>query len=468
MAHGHMMPVLDMAKIFASRGLKATIITTPSNASFCRTKIQTSKNMGKENIGDIELLLIRFPSSEVGLPDGCENLNQASSLEIQGKIFKATTFMETQFDNLVSEHRPDFVIADMFFPWATDVAGKYNIPRLVFHGSSFFSLCASLCLLKHQPHKKVSSDSEPFSIPNFPDDIKFTRKQLPEFIKQEVETDFIKLYRKVKESEPRSYGILVNSFYELEPNYADYYRNVLKMRSWHIGPVSLCSRRKQEEEEEKTLIDEHGLINWLNSQEPNSVVYVCFGSVENFGDSQLLEIAKGLEKSGQKFIWVVKKNKEEEDDKKTMWLPEGFEKRMEGKGKIVRGWAPQSLILDHEAIGGFVTHCGWNSVLESVCCGVPMITWPVSADQFYNEKLVIQVLRIGVPVGVQQWLKLVGDSIESEAIEKAVKRVMGGGEEAEGMRCRAKKLAEMAKMAVEDGGSSYADLSSLIEGLKSL
>ncbi|KAA0031313.1 scopoletin glucosyltransferase-like [Cucumis melo var. makuwa] len=103
---------------------------------------------------------------------------------------------------------------------------------------------------------------------------------------------------------------------------------------------------------------------------------------------------------------------------------------MEGKGIIIRGWAPQVLILDHPAVGGFITHCGWNSTLEGVVAGVPMVTWPVAAEQFYNEKLVTEVLKIGVGVGVQKWVRTIGDFINSEVVEKKIGRIMEG-EEAE-------------------------------------
>ena len=123
------------------------------------------------------------------------------------------------------------------------------------------------------------------------------------------------------------------------------------------------------------------------------------------------------------------------------------------------------LLLGHEAVEGFVTHCGWNSTLEGVTTGVPMVTWPLSAEQFYNEKLVTRVLKVGVDVGVRQWIRVVGDSIKRDAIENAVKRIMVG-EETDGMRSKAKVLGEMAKRAIEEGGSSYFDLNALIEELK--
>ena len=168
----------------------------------------------------------------------------------------------------------------------------------------------------------------------------------------------------------------------------------------------------------------------------------------------------GLEASEQHFIWVVKngKNEKEEED----WLPKGFKKRMEGKGLILRGcWV---LILDHEAVGGFVTHCGWNSILEGVSAGVPMVTWPMAAEQFYNEKFVTHILKIGVSVGVLQWARE-GDGIKREAVEKAVSQIMVG-EEAEEMRGRAKAVGEMGRRAVEEWGSSYSDFNALIEELR--
>jgi UDP:flavonoid glycosyltransferase YjiC (YdhE family) len=119
------------------------------------------------------------------------------------------------------------------------------------------------------------------------------------------------------------------------------------------------------------------------------------------------------------------------------------------------------LILEHKAIGGFLTHCGWNSLLEGVAAGLPMVTWPVGAEQFYNEKLVTQVLKTGVSVGVKKMMQVVGDFISREKVEGAVREVMVGEER----RKRAKELAEMAKNAVKEGGSSDLEVDRLMEEL---
>uniref|UniRef100_A0A5B6ZH07 Glycosyltransferase n=1 Tax=Davidia involucrata TaxID=16924 RepID=A0A5B6ZH07_DAVIN len=459
MAHGHMLPILDMAKLFASCGVRTTIITTPLNASvFTKT------------INNLGIRVIKFPAVEAGLPEGCENADQLPSLEMIPNFFKATNMLQEPLEHVLREGRPDCLIADMFFPWATHVAAKFDIPRLVFHGTSFFALCAIESMRLYKPQNSVSSDSEPFIVPNLPHDVKLTRMQLADHEREDSDTDhFGEMLTQVKESELTSYGAIVNSFYELEPAYADHYRKVLGRKAWHVGPVSLCNREVEDKAHrgKEASIDKHECLEWLDSKKPNSVVYVCFGSMPKFTAAQLYEIAVGLEASGQHFIWVVRKIKNEEENDEIMWVPEGYEERMKGKGLIIKGWAPQVLILDHQAIGGFVTHCGWNSMLEGVSAGLPMVTWPLFAEQFYNEKLVTEILKIGFSIGAHQCTTRVAcDGVKREAIEEAVKRIMVG-EEAEEMRSRARAFKDKAWKAVEEGGSSYSDLNALIEELNS-
>ncbi|KDP24996.1 hypothetical protein JCGZ_23979 [Jatropha curcas] len=387
--------------------------------------------------------------------------------ELHSKFFDALALLQEPLEKAIKELHPHAIVAYLFFPWTTDLASKYAIPRLIFYGTSFISMCCVESIVINQPHKKVFSDTEAFVLPGLPDPVKFTKSQIPDTLSEEQPNFFTRSLSYAREVEKRSLGIIVNSFYELEPAYADYYRNVLGKKAWHIGPVSLCNRNLEEKARRGDIsgVSEHDCIKWLDLKKPNSVIYVCFGTVTKFSQSQLQEIAIGLENSGQDFIWVVRKEKNEEEGEEK-WLPDGYEKRIEGKGLIIRGFAPQVLILDHEAVGGFVTHCGWNSALEGISAGLPMVTWPIFADQFFNEKLITSILKIGVGVGAQKWVRLVGDYIMCEKLEKAVKEIMVG-EKAEEIRNRAKKIGEMARKAVEDGGSSYNDLSDLIPELKS-
>ncbi|KAK6946085.1 UDP-glucuronosyl/UDP-glucosyltransferase [Dillenia turbinata] len=438
-AHSHMLPALDIAKLFALHGVKCTIVTTPVNAPIFTKAIQKTQHLGLE----ITLKIIKFPTVEAGLPQDCENSEQVTSAEMTWKFFKAIAMLQEPFEKILRDVQPQCIVADSFFPWASHVASKFGIPRLSFSGTGFFSLCSSESLRLYKPHAKVSSDSETFEIPGLPDTVKLTRKQIPD---PTSDDEF-------------------NSFYELEPTYANHFMNVLKRRAWHIGPVSVCNREREEKAQrgKEAAIAEHECLTWLDSKDPNSVVYVCFGSMALFDASQLREIAVALEASGKQFIWVVRKNKDGNENED--WLPSGFEERMKDRGLIIRGWAPQMLILDHKAIGAFVTHCGWNSTLEGISSGLPLVTWPLFAEQFMNEKLVTQVLKIRVSVGVQQFARFGGETVKSERIEEAICKIMEG-EEAENIRSKAKEFGDLAKKVVERGGSFYRDLKALIEGLR--
>ncbi|KAF2286095.1 hypothetical protein GH714_010308 [Hevea brasiliensis] len=478
MAPGHMMPMIDIARLFAANGIRVTIITTTMNAIRFKNSIERDIESGR----NISLEILRFPSKEAGLPEGCENLSSTPTPEMTIKLFRGIALLEPQIKMLFREHRPDCIASDYLFWWTMDVATELGIPRLAFSGSSFFNLSVANSIECYRPHDSISSETETFVVPGLPDQVELTRSQLPDLVKSR--TEFSDLFDKLKEAERKSFGLLMNSFYELESAYSDHFTKVTGIKAWHLGPVNLFNRGVDDKVHrgDKATICEHSCLNWLDSKEPNSVLYVCFGSLTRFSKAQILEIGIALEDSSYSFIWVVGKvlkswkednenNNEDHERQEEWWLPEGYEERLKenGKGLVIKGWAPQVLILDHPAIGGFLTHCGWNSILEGLCAGLPMVTWPIFAEQFYNEKLVTQVLKFGVPVGNGMWKVWATEEstlISRSKIERAVRRVMGDGDEARGMRKRARRLAERAKMAVEEGGSSYNDMKSLIEDIR--
>ncbi|KAM7469846.1 hypothetical protein LguiA_008029 [Lonicera macranthoides] len=130
MAHGHMIPILDKEKLFSSTTIKSTIITTPLNSPTSSTS------------SEIDLQVLDFPSAAACLLEGVENLNHCTSDEMQIKFFMGTALLQEPLERLLGELRPDCLVADMFFPWATCAASRFGIPRLVFHGTSFFVTCA--------------------------------------------------------------------------------------------------------------------------------------------------------------------------------------------------------------------------------------------------------------------------------------------------------------------------------------
>ncbi|MBA0722295.1 hypothetical protein Golax_002980 [Gossypium laxum] len=473
MAPGHMMPMVDMARMFAAFGAKVTIIITTMNALRIKNVIDRDVKLGR----DITLEIISLPSTEVGLPEGCENVVSAPTPEMSIKLFHAIELLQPKIKKLFSDLHPDCIVSDSLCPWTLDIANELGIARIAFNGSGFFNLCLLENITLYEPHKSIESETETFVVPGLPHEVKLTRSQLPDIVK--AKNKFSELFDKLRESQRKSFGVLMNSFYELEPGYADHCRNVLGIKAWHIGPVSLINRDTVDKVDrgEKTSISKHDCINWLDCKKPRSVLYICFGSLTRFNKKQTTEIAYALEASGHPFIWVVGKvlktsNDEFEDEEQELWLPQGFEDKIKenGQGLLIRGWAPQVLILEHEAIGGFLTHCGWNSILEGIVAGVPFITWPIFAEQFYNEKLVTQVLNLGVSIGNEVWKAwATEDSLvikSGDDILMTINAVMGDTEEAIDMNKRAKKLGELAKKAVEEGHSSYNDLKRLIEDIK--
>ncbi|PSR98472.1 UDP-glycosyltransferase [Actinidia chinensis var. chinensis] len=430
MSPGHVIPMVDMAKLLVQHGTTTTLITTTLMAASIRPTIHRTASAGLP----LRLLSVPFPATEVGLPEGCESVETIPSIDLLKNFLLGMELLQQPFERLLGqlEPCPSCIIADKSLPWVAQTARKFQVPRIIFDGMSCFTLLCSRNLHVSRAHESVS-ESETFVLPGLPDTIEMTRSQLPPAFNPGTfdPQDFRK---RVREAEEEAYGTVINSFEELEPRYLEEIQKVKGKRVWCIGPLSLCNKDNLDKAQRgyKASVDEKQCLKWLDTKEPGSVVYACLGSLSRLTVPQLVELGLGLELSKRPFVWVIKRgDKVEEIDK---WIEEArFEERTNGRGLLIRGWAPQVLILDHPAVGAFLTHCGWNSTLEGVCAGMPMITWPILAEQFFNEKLVVQVLEIGVSVGAQGVVHLLEDDkfgvvVKSEAVVEAIETVMDGGE----------------------------------------
>ncbi|CAL5193517.1 unnamed protein product [Lathyrus oleraceus] len=462
---GHMNPMIDTARLFAKHGVNVTIITTHANASTFQKSIDSDFSSGYS----IKTQLIQFPSLQVGLPDGVENIKDGTSIEMFGKISHGISMLQDPIEILFQDLQPDCVVTDMMYAWTVEAAAKLGVPRIHYYSSSYFSNCATHFIRKYTPHENLVSDTHKFTIPGLPDTVNMTPLQLADFVREKNATTA--LFEQVFESEKRSYGTLYNTFHELESEYEKLSQTTIGIKSWSVGPVSTWINKDDEKQANRGETGKEGeLLNWLNTKSNESVLYVSFGSLTRLSHEQIVEIAYGLESSSHNFIWVVRENDKKEDE----GFLQGFEERMKEskKGYIIWNWAPQLLILDHHATGGILTHCGWNSILESLSVGLPMITWPMFAEQFFNEKLLVEVLKIGVSVGSKVntfWLSIAEDVVvRREEIAKVVEILMGIGEESKEMRTRARKLGDAAKRSIEEGGHSYNNLLQLIDELKSV
>ncbi|CAN6218918.1 unnamed protein product [Urochloa humidicola] len=210
----------------------------------------------------------------------------------------------------------------------------------------------------------------------------------------------------------------------------------------------------------------HECVTWLDAQPPASVVLLCFGSLGgSFPPPQVREIADALERSEHRFLWVVRgpvpagsgapyPTDANVDD----LLPERFLERTKDRGLVWPKWAPQKDIMAHSAIGGFVTHCGWNSVLESLWHGVPMAPWPLYAEQHLKAFELVSVMGVAVAMEVDRKR---GNFVEAAELERAVRSLMGGSGEGRKAREKAAQAKALCRSAVEEGGSSYVSLQKL-------
>ncbi|KAK7245046.1 hypothetical protein RIF29_39876 [Crotalaria pallida] len=467
MAQGHMIPMMDIAKLLVHHHVIVTVVTTPHNAARFKSTFDHYTESGFQ----LRLVQLQFPFEEAGLPDGCENLDMLHSLDIAWNLFTAASLLRQPVERLFEELTPppSCIISDMCMPYTVEISKKFNIPRISFAGVSCFAMLCYSYLGIHNVMERITNESEYFVVPGIPDKIEITMAQTGAVPKDERWKQF---GAKMQAAEMDSYGMIMNSFEELEPAYARDFKKLKKDKLWCIGPLSLSNNdhfEKAQRGYNKASIDEWQHQKWLDSQKPESVIYTCFGSLCNLTPSQLIELGLALEASKRPFIWVIRESSQLEALEKLI-QEDGFEERINGRGLVIKGWAPQLLILSHPAIGGFITHCGWNSTLEAICAGVPMITWPLFADQFWNQSLVVHVLKVGVKVGVESPVKWgeeeeIGVLVKKEDVERAIEMLMDETNESEERRKRVRELAEMAKSAVEKGGSSHSNVNLLIQDI---
>ncbi|XAR71278.1 hypothetical protein NMG60_11028466 [Bertholletia excelsa] len=234
---------------------------------------------------------------------------------------------------------------------------------------------------------------------------------------------------------PEAKGVLMNSFHRFEPeSIAGLNGEYLKHPPvFPIGPF--------ESYKHNHTLERGRLLPWLDEQSPESVVYVSFGSRAEIPRNQITEIRKGLERSGFPFLWVINDSEEKDDD--------NYE--LKGRGMVVREWVEQEAILAHPAIGGFLSHCGWNSVTEAARFGVPILAWPQNGDQRMNAEV---VEKAGLGVWVRRWCWCGQETVKGEEIGEKVREAMENVE----LREKAREAGEEARRAVGAGGSSKKTL----------
>ncbi|KAK8933832.1 UDP-glycosyltransferase 73C6 [Platanthera zijinensis] len=466
MAQGHMIPMADLACLLVDNGGLVSFITTPVNAA----RISSTLAGVRSSAIPIRLVELRFPAAEAGLPAGCENLDLLADYKLHKPFVEVFPLLADQLELYLRHQIPaaNCIVSDNKHAWASSIARKLRIPFIIFHTPSCFYLHSTFSIKRHNIFDRLKDDFEPFFLPDIPQRIQMVRPQVERWLDSPT---WEKLRGECYAAEEAADGVIINTFEELEPWCVERYGIATGKKVWPIGPLSLHNRETETRESATSIeaaIDAERIRKWLDDREEGSVVFVSFGSLARNPISQLIEIGSGLEAAGVGFVWVVKEVEVRSSTEAERWMDQ-FERRSESekKGIVIRGWAPQTAVLSHPAVGGFLTHCGWNSALEAICAGVPMATWPHFADQFLNERLVVDVLGIGVAVGATVPLKPADEErkdavVMRGAVANAVVRLMDEGEEGEGRRRKAREFGEKARKAMDKGGSSNEYLKGLI------
>ncbi|KFK39498.1 hypothetical protein AALP_AA3G251600 [Arabis alpina] len=358
-------------------------------------------------------------------------------------------------------------VLDMYCTLMIDVANEFGVPSYLYYTSSagFLGLLLHMQIMYDAEDMSQLEDSETeLIVPSLTRP--YPLKCLPYLFKsKEWFPFFASQARRFRETK----GILVNTIAELEPHALKFLFNGDSDTPpvYSVGPVLHLGKQVGDSLEVK----QSEILLWLDEQPAKSVVFLCFGSMGGFSEEQAREMAVALDRSGHRFLWSLRREspniiKEPPGEFTNLEevLPEGFLDRTEGRGKVI-GWAPQVVVLASPAIGGFVSHGGWNSTLESLWFGVPMAIWPLYAEQKFNAFEMVE--ELGLAVEIKKYWRgdlLLGrtemEIVSAEEIERGIRCLMEQDSE---VRKRVKETSEKCYLALMDGGSSQTNLEKFIQ-----
>ncbi|ESQ47688.1 hypothetical protein EUTSA_v10021907mg [Eutrema salsugineum] len=455
---GHLRSIVEMAKLLVKREnhLSISIIILPSP-------------LGGDDV-DASSYVAALSSERIryeSISDGDQQNEEPTRVDkhIENQVPKVRRAVARLVEDDKSTRLAGFVV-DMFCTSMIDLANEFGVPSYMFYTSNAGALGLGLHVQRLYDENKYdvseldleNSEAElvvpfltrPYPVKCLPRNLA-SKEWFPIFVNQS------RRFREMK-------GILVNTVAELEP----YALESLSSGDTHtppvypVGPLLHIDDSKEEKQSE--------ILAWLDKQPARSVVFLCFGSFGSFSEEQAREIAVALEQSGRRFLWSLRRTssnvfKEPPGEFTNLEevFPEGFLDRTVERGKVI-GWAPQVAVLANPAIGGFVTHCGWNSTLESLWFGVPTLEWPLYAEQKFNAFEMVEELGLAVEIK-RYWRGDIFAGVKEELVTaKEIERgIMCLMEEDSEVRKRVKEMSVKCRVALMDGGSSHVALEKLIQ-----
>ncbi|XP_020206408.1 flavonol 7-O-beta-glucosyltransferase UGT74F1 [Cajanus cajan] len=441
-SQGHINPMLQFSKRLSSKGVRVTMVTT--------TFISKSMHLQSSSLlGPVQLDFISDGYDQGGFAQADSISTYLSRMQEVG----SNSLRELIQKHNSSDHPIDCVVYDSFLVWVLDVAKEFGLL-----GASFFTqMCAVNYIYYYVYHGllKVPISSLPISIPGLP---LLDLNDTPAFV---YDPGFYPAYFHLVMNQfsniHKADIVLVNSFYHLEDQVVDSMSKVCPLLT--IGPtVPSFHLDKAVPNDTDNVLNlfqlDSSAISWLQEKPAGSVIYVSFGSMVCLSSQEMEEIAWGLMGTGFNFLWVI-------PDLQKKNLPKELGKEIDacGRGLIVN-WITQLEVLSNKGVGCFFTHCGWNSTIEALCLGVPMVALPQWTDQPTNAKFVEDVWKVGIRVRVKE-----NGIVTREEIENSIRVVMEKDLGRE-MRINAKKWKKLAIEAVSQGGTTDNNINEFINNLK--
>ncbi|KAL2932179.1 UDP-glycosyltransferase 86A1 [Bienertia sinuspersici] len=455
---GHIIPFINLAIKLTSKGFSITFInthyihhqitlsnpTTTTNDIFSKARRSSSSSLDIEYITVSDGLLLEFDRS----------MNHDQWVGSMTHCFPA--HLEVAMAE-IKRSRPSNIgsclIVDSYFVWASKLAKKFGM----FHVSFWTEPAMVLDVYFHRQlllangHIGPGSSQRKDTIQYIPGITSINRSDLTSYLQEEDLTTLHPQYNFASlDDTKKAQFILGNTVQELEA------QTIAAIQAhtpfYAIGPLFPPGLTKNPVS--TNLWAESDCTLWLDSKPHGSVLYVSFGSYAHISKEVLKEIANGIKLSGVNFLWVVRPDMVSSDDPDP--LPSGFRDEVCDRGMIVT-WTSQTMVLCHRAIGGFLTHCGWNSTLESIQCEVPLLCFPLYTDQFTNRKLIVDDWKIGSNLCEEK-------PVTKEEVARKIKDLMNGSMGYE-LRGRMKGIKQVLQKATAIEGSSEKNIDCFIKEL---
>ncbi|XP_059631960.1 7-deoxyloganetin glucosyltransferase-like [Cornus florida] len=458
----HIKATLKLAKLLHHKGFHITFVNTEFNHR------RFLKSRGPNSLDGLPDF--RFETIPDGLPSSDSDSTQDSPTigkSVRENFLAPFRDLLAKLNDSASSNVPPVtsIVSDGFMTFTITAAEEFGLPVVLL-----WTLAACGFMGFYQFRPLVERGLAPLKDPSYltngyldtpvdwiPGMKNMRLKDLPSFFRTTDPNDVVfNLTMEAAERAPKASAIILHTFDALEPEVLNTLSSMFPL-VYTIGPLQLLLNQIPEQEQCLSSVgynlwkEEAECLQWLNSKQPDTVIYVNFGSVVVMKPQEVLEFGLGLANSNHSFLWVIRSDLVVGDS--AIFEPE-FLEGIKERG-FISGWCPQEQVLNHPSIGGFLTHSGWNSIVESLSAGVPMICWPVVAEQQTNCLYACSEWGIGMEID--------GD-VRREKVEKVVRELMDG-EEGKKMKKRALEWKRLAEEATRPLGSSALNLDKLLNGV---